>query len=54
MVLNPKVKYTVQDYMALPESETERYELIDGEFVHGPFADFLASEGFNAVVHAYP
>ena len=27
MVVNPHIKYTVRDYMNLPESETDRYEL---------------------------
>jgi hypothetical protein len=31
-MMNPNVRYTVQDYMNLPESEEKRYELLDGDF----------------------
>ncbi len=33
---HPTIKHTVQDYLNLPQSETERYELLEGEFVMVP------------------
>ena len=35
-MINPHIKYTVRDYMSLPESEEKRYELIDGEIIMVP------------------
>lgn len=32
----PKIKFTYQDYKNLPESETKRYELLEGELVMVP------------------
>lgn len=31
-----QIKFTVEDYLNLPESETERYELVEGELVMVP------------------
>ena len=31
-----KIKFTYQDYKSLPESETKRYELLDGELLMAP------------------
>ncbi|MFQ5794295.1 MAG: Uma2 family endonuclease [Candidatus Bipolaricaulia bacterium] len=35
-----KIKYTYQDYKSLPESEAERYELLEGELVMVPSPSF--------------
>ena len=35
-MINPNVKYSVRDYMNLPESEEKRYELIEGELYMVP------------------
>jgi Uma2 family endonuclease len=35
-MVNPNVKYTVRDYMHLPESEEKRYELIEGDLYMVP------------------
>ncbi|MGQ9631381.1 MAG: Uma2 family endonuclease [bacterium] len=34
--VNTNIKYTYEDYKNLPESETERYELLEGELVMVP------------------
>jgi len=34
--VNPKIKFTYRDYKSLPESETKRYELIEGELIMVP------------------
>ena len=34
--LKTKIKFTYEDYKSLPESETERYELLEGELVMVP------------------
>ncbi len=34
--LNTKIKFTYKDYKSLPESETKRYELIEGELIVVP------------------
>lgn len=36
MALRPWVKFTYDDYRSLPESETKRYELLEGELVMVP------------------
>ena len=36
MALQPTIKFTYSDYRHLPESETERYELLEGELVVVP------------------
>ena len=36
MSLNANIKFTYEDYKSLPESETRRYELIEGELVMVP------------------
>ncbi len=36
MALRPWVKFTYEDYRSLPESETKRYELLEGELVMVP------------------
>lgn len=33
---NPEIKFTYEDYKNLPESETKRYELLEGELVMVP------------------
>lgn len=33
---NPRIKFRYEDYKSLPESETCRYELLDGELVRVP------------------
>ncbi len=35
-MVNPNIKFTVRDYMNLPESEEKRYELIAGELYMVP------------------
>ena len=35
-MINRNVRYSVRDYMSLPESEDKRYELIDGELYMVP------------------
>jgi Uma2 family endonuclease len=35
-MLKPKIKFTYKDYKNLPESETKRYELLEGELVMVP------------------
>ncbi len=34
--LKPRIKFTYEDYKSLPESETKRYELLEGELVMVP------------------
>ena len=34
--LNTKIKFTYGDYKSLPESETKRYELLEGELITVP------------------
>ncbi len=34
--LNTKIKFTYKDYKSLPESETKRYELLEGELIMVP------------------
>jgi len=34
--LNTKIKFTYRDYKSLPESETRRYELMEGELIMVP------------------
>ncbi|MBI2866122.1 MAG: Uma2 family endonuclease [Chloroflexi bacterium] len=36
MALRPWIKFTYEDYRNLPESETKRYELLEGELVMVP------------------
>ena len=36
MSLNANIKFTYEDYKSLPESETRRYELIEGELIMVP------------------
>ncbi len=38
--LNTKIKFTYKDYKSLPESETKRYELIEGELIMVPLPNF--------------
>ncbi len=33
---NPRIKYRVRDYMAIPDGDERRYELIDGELMLAP------------------
>ena len=35
-VIRPQVRFTYEDYKSLPESETRRYELLEGELVLVP------------------
>ena len=35
MVTKPRTRLTVRDYLAIPEDDENRYELIDGELVYG-------------------
>ena len=35
-MLKPKIKFTYRDYKNLPESETKRYELLEGELIMVP------------------
>jgi len=37
---NTKIKFTYRDYKGLPESETKRYELLEGELVMVPSPSF--------------
>ncbi|MCK4411026.1 Uma2 family endonuclease [Candidatus Bipolaricaulota bacterium] len=39
--LNTKIKFTYTDYKSLPESETDRYELLQGELVMVPSPNWL-------------
>lgn len=34
--VNTKIKFSYRDYKSLPESETERYELVEGELIMVP------------------
>jgi len=36
MATNTKIKFTYRDYKSLPQSETKRYELMDGELIMVP------------------
>lgn len=38
--LNTKIKFTYEDYKSLPESETKRYELLEGELIMVPSPSF--------------
>ena len=38
--VNTKIKFTYRDYKGLPESETKRYELLEGELVMVPSPSF--------------
>jgi len=38
--VNTKIKFTYKDYKNLPESETKRYELIEGELITVPSPNF--------------
>ena len=38
--VNTKIKFTYKDYKSLPESETKRYELIEGELITVPSPNF--------------
>jgi len=38
--VNTKIKFTYKDYKSLPESETKRYELIEGELIMIPSPNF--------------
>ena len=38
--LNTKIKFTYKDYKSLPESETKRYELMEGELIMVPSPSF--------------
>ncbi|MFQ6052250.1 MAG: Uma2 family endonuclease [Candidatus Hydrothermarchaeota archaeon] len=38
--LNTQIKFTYKDYKSLPESETKRYELIEGELIMVPSPNF--------------
>lgn len=40
MALERKTEFTYEDYQSLPPSETERYELIDGELIMVPAPSF--------------
>lgn len=48
---HPHIKYTVEDYLNLAESETERYELLEGEVILVPapnwFHQSIAAELFE-------
>jgi len=35
-VKRPKIRFTYQDYKSIPDSETKRYELLDGELLMVP------------------
>lgn len=35
-MIKPQIKFTYRDYRNLPESETRRYELLEGELVMLP------------------
>ncbi len=39
MATKAQIKFTYEDYKSLPESETERYELLEGELVMVPSPD---------------
>lgn len=41
-----QIKFTYQDYKNLPESETRRYELLDGELVIVPAPKSITSEPY--------
>jgi len=38
--VNTKIKFTYKDYKSLPESETNRYELMEGELITVPSPNF--------------
>lgn len=50
---HPTIKYTVEDYLHISESETERYELLEGELVMVPapswFHQIISKRLFRAL-----
>ena len=68
MVVNPHIKFSYEDYKNMPESETTRYELIEGELYMVPspsfehqhtsgglyraLADFVEEHGLGTVLAA--
>ena len=40
MVTKPRTRLTVRDYLAIPEDDENRYELIDGELYMAPGASW--------------
>ena len=54
--LNTKIKFTYKDYKSLPESETRRYELIEGELIMVPSPSFehqRISRNLEFILHSF-
>lgn len=55
-MVNTKIKFTYEDYKSLPESETKRYELLEGELVMVPSPTFehqYASGGLLEILRRF-
>lgn len=56
MAPRAQIKFTYEDYKSLPESETERYELLEGELVMVPSPGFehqYASGNLFSLLHSF-
>ena len=54
--LNTKIKFTYKDYKSLPESETGRYELLEGELIMVPSPNFehqRISRNLEFILHSF-
>jgi len=54
--LNTKIKFTYKDYKSLPESETKRYELMEGELIMVPSPSFehqRISRNLEFILHSF-
>ena len=54
--LNTKIKFTYKDYKSLPESETRRYELLEGELIMVPSPSFehqRISRNLEFIMHSF-
>ena len=54
--LNTKIKFSYKDYKSLPESETKRYELMEGELVMVPSPSFehqRLSRNLEFILHSF-
>ena len=50
MVTKPRTRLTVRDYLAIPEDDENRYELIDGELYMAPGASYEHQSGSHNLV----
>jgi len=54
--LTTRIKFTYQDYKSLPESETKRYELMEGELIMVPSPNFKhqsISRNLEFILHRF-